>query len=397
MKIYYQPQKKIFFHTDPSIPSLLFGKNSYLLYREDEPYKYEFDVSVTNNSCGPVIGILAAKEKGSYQGNFPLFQELQKIIQSRGGISFVFSLSDIGREKIQGLCFHEKKNMWVSCNFPIPHFIYNRVPSPASEKTEEFFRFLEWTKENNINFFNPHFFNKWEVYQSLSESRSLMPHLPETKLLVSKEELEKDLKLKQKLYIKPVLSSKGKGIRLLEQCEDGQISCKSTKKIERFIRFERLLMKYPEWLDSETYIYQEAIPCKKLNNHRYDLRVLVHFTGKEFQISGVGIRVSERQEVTTHVPQGGKILPFHYVETDELVRKIEVLAEDSGRQLLSTFGLIGEFSMDLGLREKNDELVIFEINSKPMKFDEKEIEEQRLESLAQSFFHFSRASRGKST
>ncbi|EDL63229.1 YheC/YheD family endospore coat-associated protein [Bacillus sp. SG-1] len=397
MKIYYQPQKKIFFHTDPSLPSLLFGRNSYILYREDEPYKYEFDVLADNNSCGPVIGILAAKEKGSYQGNFPLFQELQKIIQSRGGISFVFSLSDIGKEKVEGLCFHEEKNMWVSCNFPIPNFIYNRIPSPAAEKTEDFSRFLQWAKEKNINFFNPHFFNKWEVYQSLSENDSLKPHLPETKLLGNRDELERDLKSKQKIYIKPVLSSKGKGIRLLERCDDGQIICKSTKKIEKFIRYDRLLMKYPEWFDSEEYIYQEAIQCKKMHNHRYDLRVLVHFTGHEFQISGVGIRISERQEVTTHVPQGGKILPFHYVESKELIEKIEVIAEECGRQLISTFGLIGEFSMDLGLKEENDELVVFEINSKPMKFDEKEIEEKRLESLAHSFFHFSRAARRLST
>ncbi|WP_421384049.1 YheC/YheD family protein [Bacillus salacetis] len=397
MKIYYQPQKKIFFHSDPSVSSLLFGKNSYVLHREDEPYKYGFDVSVKNNICGPVIGILAAKEKGSYQGNFPLFQDLQRVIQSRGGISFVFSLSDIGRERIEGLCFHEERNMWVSCSFPIPHFIYNRIPSPALEKTEEFSAFLQWAKEKNITFFNPHFFNKWEVYQCLAENNGLIPHLPQTKLLQDKDELREDLTSRQKIYIKPVLSSKGKGIRLLELCSDGQIICKSTKKIEKFKRYDRLVMKYPEWFESEEYIYQEAIQCRKLNNHRYDLRVLVHFTGSKFEISGIGIRMSERQEVTTHVPQGGKILPFHHIESKGLVEKIEVIAAECGKQLLATYGLIGEFSMDLGIQEDNGELVVFEINSKPMKFDEYEIEAKRLDRLADSFFHFSRAARKLST
>jgi glutathione synthase/RimK-type ligase-like ATP-grasp enzyme len=397
MKIYYQPQKKIFFHSESSVTSLSFGKNSYILYREDEPYKYEFDVTVKNNICGPVIGILAAKEKGSYHGNFPLFQELQKVIQSRGGISFVFSLADIGKERIEGLCFHEEKNLWVSCSFPIPQFIYNRIPAPAIEKTDEFTDFLHWAKEKNVNFFNPHFFNKWEVYQSLSESESLIPHLPETKLLHDKDELKEDLSTKQKIYIKPVLSSKGKGIRLLELCNDGQIICKSTKKIEKFKRYDRLLMKYPEWFEYDEYIYQQAIQCKKMNEHRYDLRVLVHFTGNKFQLSGIGIRISERQEVTTHVPQGGRILPFHYIQSKELVDKIEVLAEECGKQLLVTFGLIGEFSMDLGIKENDDELVVFEINSKPMKFDEIDIEAKRLERLADSFFYFSGAARRLST
>ncbi|RIW30916.1 YheC/YheD family protein [Bacillus salacetis] len=397
MKIYYQPQKKIFFHSDPSLQSLMFGRNSYILYREDEPYKHGFNVSAVNNACGPVIGILTANEKGSYLGNFPLFQELQKVITTRGGISFVFSLSDIGGERIEGLCFNEEKNTWISCKFPIPHFIYNRVPSPSMEKTEEFTGFLQWVEEKQIHFFNPHFFNKWEIYQCLSENESLKPHLPETKLLQSKEALENDLRTKQKIYIKPVLSSKGKGIRLLEQSEDGQIVCKSTKKIERFLRYDRLMLRYPEWYETDQYIYQEAIPCQKLNNHRYDLRVLVHFTGTSFLVTGIGIRVSERQEVTTHVPQGGKILPFHFVETEELLEKIEALAEECGKQLTASFGLIGEFSMDLGLRESDGLLVVFEINSKPMKFDEEEIEEKRLGCLADSFFHFSKASRQLST
>ncbi|MGM0846360.1 MAG: YheC/YheD family protein [Bacillota bacterium] len=397
MKIYYQPQKKIFFHNDSSLPSLLFGRNSYILYRENEPYKYCFDISSKANICSPVIGILTAKEEGSYQGNFPLFQKLQKAIQSKGGLSFVFSLSDMGNEKIDGLCFHEEKNMWVPCTFPLPNFIYNRIPSPAVEKTDAFSNFFQWAKDRNINFFNPHFFNKWEVYQSLFQSDSVKPHLPETKLLQNPLELQRYLSEKKKIYIKPVLSSKGKGIRLIELCEDGQILCKSTKKIEKFIHFDRLILKYPDWFESDAFIYQEAIQCQKMNGHRFDLRVLVHNTGSDFGITGIGLRVSERQEVTTHVPQGGRILPFQQIESKKLVKRIEAIAEGCGNQLQATFGLIGEFSMDLGIREDNDELIVFEINAKPMRFDEGDIEEKRLQSLADAFFLLSGASRQLST
>ena len=178
MKIYYQPQKKIFFHSDPALPSLPFGKDSYILFRENEPYKYCFNMSVDENGCSPVIGILAAKDKAGYQGNFQLFQKLQQVIQSRGGISFVFSLQDIAKEKIAGICFHEGKNMWVPCTFPVPNFIYNRIPSQSLEKTEEFAAFLQWVKGKNLPFFNPHFFNKWEVYQSLSESEAIKDSPP---------------------------------------------------------------------------------------------------------------------------------------------------------------------------------------------------------------------------
>ncbi|WP_456271941.1 YheC/YheD family endospore coat-associated protein [Bacillus sp. AK031] len=397
MKIYYQPQKKIFFHSDPSLSSLLFGKNSYILYRDNEPYKYCFDIFVDGNVCGPIIGIIAGKEKGSYQGNFPLFQKLQQVIQSKGGISFVFSIEDIGREKVEGICFHEEKNMWVPCIFPIPNVIYNRIPSHSIEKTDEFSACLDWIEEMRIHFFNPHFFNKWEVYQSLSENSSLTPFLPETRLVETEKELMDFLTIKQKIYIKPVLSSKGKGIRLVELCGDGQILCKSTKKIEKFRRLDRLALKYPEWFTSGDYILQEAVQCKKMNNHRYDLRVLVHFSGSDFIISGIGIRMSERQEVTTHVPQGGKILPFKHIQSKALVEKVGSIAEECGKQLQSTFGLIGEFSLDLGIQEDNNELIIFEINAKPMRFDETDIEDKRLETLSDTFFYFSQKPRRMST
>ncbi|MGD7022765.1 hypothetical protein FZC79_12540 [Rossellomorea vietnamensis] len=397
MKIYYQPQKKLFFHSDPSLASLLFGRNSYILYRENEPYKYCFDISSKGTVCGPVIGILTAKKKGSYQGNFPLFQNLQKAIQSKGGLSFVFSYTDVGKERIAGLCFHEEKNMWVPCTFPIPNFIYNRIPSPSDERSDEFLDFLQWARNRNIQFFNPHFFNKWEVHQSLFQSESVQPHLPETRLLQNSGDLLEYLAEKKKVYIKPVLSSKGKGIRLIELCEDGQILCKSTKKIEKFIRFDRLILKYPEWFETDTFIYQEAIQCKKMNDHRYDLRVLVHNSGKGFEITGIGIRISERQEVTTHVPQGGRILPFQRIESKELVKRIEVLAADCGEQLQTTFGLIGEFSMDLGIKEDSGTLIVFEINAKPMRFDEGEIEEKRLKNLADAFFLHSANARKFST
>ena len=66
-----------------------------------------------------------------------------------------------------------------------------------------------------------------------------------------------------------------------------------------------------------------------------------------------------------------------------------LLARACGEQLQTSFGMIGEFSVDLGINKKNGELVIFEINAKPMRFDEKDIEEKRLNSLADTFFHFS--------
>ncbi|MBM7586405.1 glutathione synthase/RimK-type ligase-like ATP-grasp enzyme [Bacillus pakistanensis] len=385
MKIYYNKKKAFFFHRDSRYSSLGFGLNKYVIYKPEEKADHSFRLDEDNKNCGPLIGILVSRNpEGNYRGNFSFFKKLQCALQEQGALSFVFTPSDIHHQTIEGLIYHAESNKWLTCTLPFPHFIYNRVPSRTAENSHDHHIFKSFVEENQISYFNPHFFDKWDIYQVLNKSRIIKPLLPFTEKMTSIEKAQLFLEKYKKAYVKPVLSSQGNGIRLIEHRADDKIICRSTTKIEGFSSFDRLIQHYHHWFIEGTHIIQEAIECQTFQNHRYDFRVLSQNVNNEFVVTGIGIRSSERQEVTTHVPQGGKILSLKAVNSKKQMEEIPEIVRICGGLLMNHYGLIGEFSLDLGKR-KDGELVLFEVNSKPMKFDEEEIETNRLKRLVEAF------------
>jgi YheC/D like ATP-grasp len=188
--------------------------------------------------------------------------------------------------------------------------------------------------------------------------------------------------------VKHSLASQGKGIRLIEIDDNGRILCKSIKKMERFLNVSRLFQSYSEWFNSNQWIIQEAVDCKTLHDHRYDFRILVLHTGEDFRLIGIGVRMSQRQEVTTHVPTGGKIISLKEVADVHTKKEISRIVQTCGEELAKSFGYVGEFSIDLAPREQGG-FVLFEINSKPMSFDEEEIENKRRKQLVRTFLTLS--------
>ncbi|MDI4671622.1 hypothetical protein MKZ47_21450, partial [Pseudoalteromonas shioyasakiensis] len=90
------------------------------------------------------------------------------------------------------------------------------------------------------------------------------------------------------------------------------------------------------------------------------------------------------ESVTTHVFHGGTILPYKEVKERIDEAALERLIALSGARLGERFGFVGEFSADIGVGSEQ-QLYIYEINAKPMVFDEPEIEARRLERLNQLF------------
>ncbi|MGE6755153.1 YheC/YheD family protein [Rossellomorea sp. NPDC071047] len=391
MNILYDREKKTFFHVEESIKTYGFAKNSFLLSSKDSKDCYHFTISShqKNIPAIPLIGIVASKEeRNKYKGNFELFRSIQQDVEQAGGICFVFSPQDVFGDSISGIMYNQPLNKWVKCLFPVPNVIYNRVPSRHAEQNQAYEKLLHFIREHKIPFFNPHFFNKWKIYELLSKSRELDPYLPQTELVTNEESLANFLTSHKKIYVKHSLASQGKGIRLIEIDDNGRILCKSIKKMERFLNLSRLFQSYSEWFTSNQWIMQESVDCKTLHDHRYDFRILVLHTGEDFRLIGIGVRMSQRQEVTTHVPTGGKIISLKEVADAHTKKEISQIVQTCGEELAKSFGYVGEFSIDLAPREHGG-FVLFEINSKPMSFDEEEIENKRRKQLVRTFLTLS--------
>jgi glutathione synthase/RimK-type ligase-like ATP-grasp enzyme len=390
MNILYDVARKIFFHREESLTAVPFAMDSFLLSSKGTEDAYTFTIQSDEKRLSvPLIGIVASKAQNKYKGNFELFRSIQEDIAEQGGMCFVFSPEDAAGKSIHGITFNEIVNKWVKCDFPIPNVIYNRIPSWAAEQNNEYTKFKQFIKSHHIPYFNPHFFNKWEVHQLLSQCSELQDYLPSTALVEDEVSFKEFLERHKKIYVKPSFASQGRGIRLIETEANGTIICKSIKKIEKFTSLLRFIYSYQEWFHpDQNLIMQKAIPCKTLNDHRYDFRSLVLHSGEDFKLMGVGVRISHRQEVTTHVPAGGKIISLKEVATDQTKKEILSIVKACGRELERAFGYIGEFSVDLAPREEGG-FVLFEVNSKPMTFDEEEIEMKRRWQLVRTFLTLS--------
>ena len=112
------------------------------------------------------------------------------------------------------------------------------------------------------------------------------------------------------IYLKPREGNRGNGIYTLTQKKDGSLQLKSPNHDESFPSLTAYWTMYEKQLHAKNYLAQQAILPKKKNGHRYDYRLLVHYENGLFKITGKAVRMAYIQEITTHVPRGGKIYPY---------------------------------------------------------------------------------------
>ncbi|WP_419392606.1 YheC/YheD family protein [Cytobacillus praedii] len=339
------------------------------------------------NYTGPLIGILAGKGKNqSVIGNGPFFRELQREIIKNGGISVVFTPDDINEETIAGVTYSQEYNKWTAVTCPIPHIVFNRVPTRKLESGDSFKDAFQFFKSRNIPFFNPRFLDKFSLFEMLSHDPILQSFLPETIKVTDNESLFHFLEKYKTIYLKPAEGAKGRGIYKLSLKNNHSVVLISLK--DEFTYKDGITF-WKEWEQSllkTTYIAQKSIEPALYQGKRFDFRILAHFSEEGYQVTGAGIRQSRDQELTTHTLNGGCIIPYEDIQTEEHDRFFAMIADRAGKTLSKETGFFGEFSIDAGLSD-DGKYIIYEINSKPMRFDERNIEEKRIQTLTRLFLH----------
>ncbi|MET3696383.1 YheC/D-like protein [Bacillus oleivorans] len=333
-----------------------------------------------------LVGILAWEGRaGNIVGNKKLFEDLQKNLIQYKGISYIMTPNQsLDEHEIDGYLFIPKENIWIQTKLPIPNVIYNRVPYYQHEKSEKFEQFKINAAKKGIPFFNSSFLDKWSTYQLLSKHQKISNYLPDTTEVKDHESCYQFLKKYKCIYAKPKLRSKGFGVMRIRLKQDGKVYCETTSTTILFANFSRFWERFYTTFEKNQYIFQKAIEPKTFKGRRFDLRILGQFTGSEFNMTGIGVRQSFHQEVTTHIPKGGRIIPFSRVTHLTPIQQLEELTQMVGEELNKAYGVFYEFSIDIGLDEQKHPY-IFEVNAKPMTFDEDEIESKRMKQLCHLF------------
>ncbi|MBY0123100.1 YheC/YheD family protein [Bacillus sp. S/N-304-OC-R1] len=384
MKIIYDLEQKEWLTTS-SIDSVTFGKRKQPIKNIGFSPSKSITFHIEGKKDITLIGILTGRKKDNkVTGNGRLFKELQKEIMKSGGLSVVFTPQNIKDDVIEGFLYQPERDKWYPVICPLPHVIYNRVPFRRLEKSKAFKDVHQFFKNNDIPFFNTCFLDKYELYQILSRDPYFQELIPETMLINGKASFQEFLYKHRKLYLKPALGSKGKGIYCVHLNLDQTISMNGLENSSVHESFHHFWMKWSQILLKKSYIAQKEIKPILYKGKRFDFRILVHYCKNRYTITGIGIRQSEEQDITTHIPNGGKMIPYEHLQTTEHDQFITNLAKKAGKLLSKQLGFFGEFSIDAGLTETG-KYVIYEINSKPMQFDEQEIEKKRFPALANLF------------
>ena len=343
-------------------------------------------LGLNKNEIKVFVGILAWKGRtGNIVGNKKLFEDLQRNLLSFKGVSYIMTPNQaLDGKEIEGYLYVPKENVWIQAAVPIPNVIYNRVPYYQHEKSEEFEQFKKDAAQKGIPFFNSSFLDKWSTYQLLSQHAKIEKFLPETIEVKDEEICFQFLKRHLCIYAKPKLRSKGFGVMRIRLKQDGKVYCETTSTTILFANFTRFWERFFTTFEKNQYILQQAIEPKTFKGRRFDLRILGQFTGSGFNMTGIGVRQSFHQEVTTHIPRGGRIIPFSRVTHLTPIEELEKLTQMVGEELNKAYGVFYEFSIDIGLNDSSHPY-IFEVNAKPMTFDEDEIESKRMKQLCSLF------------
>lgn len=360
--------------------SYVWGSQNIELPVKLEPTEASVRLRTRGNKAGPIIGIVTSSAvlNSLNQKQHLYFKEIHRALQTTGGILVLFSPEQFYERYVYGVYFEEISGEWRQATLPLPDFIYNRFPNRYTER-EKLKELMSQSEHLHIPFFNTSFFSKWETYELLSKNTVTQKHLPDTRLLLSLEDVRIMLKKHQKVYLKPIHGSKGRGIFTLTTLQDGSIHYESSRQKKIYSSLEHVP------LPTRSYIVQETIETDTLQDMRYDLRILANRFKKRYIISGIGVRQSERQSVTTHTLNGGILRSIEELPFDIDTSFLTSLIDACGQQLHQHFQFVGEFSLDIG-RTKTGDYYIFEINAKPMIFDEPHIRSIGIKHLIRLFY-----------
>ncbi|PGS47247.1 YheC/YheD family protein [Bacillus sp. AFS041924] len=386
ISVFYHLETNTWSHDDiESRCSIGHNQLPILPFQDDASNTIQFQVKKAGIHLGPIVGILTNEDRLPFSGNIKTFKRICKKVLSKGGIPIILTPAALSNHSIKCYTFCFKSKKWVKLFSPLPDVIYNRIPSVQYESNDDYKEFREKISALNIPFFNESYLSKIQTTSILSTNDFLKSYIPKTIELTSEKDLSFYLKKWKFLYIKKHNSSRGFGVFKLSLKSDNTVIIRNAFHVE-LVKSINDCWKFLNSLN-EDFICQQGIVSELPDGRKFDLRILAHKKENNFILSGIGVRVGTFNGITTHVPRGGTIIGIEELPLELNFSLLQEIVKQTGIALNKDDAHFFEFSMDIGIQ--NEHYYIFEINSKPMVFDEIAIKEQGLENLIHLFYELS--------
>ncbi|WP_240035133.1 YheC/YheD family protein [Neobacillus notoginsengisoli] len=305
------------------------------------------------------------------------YSKLLDTCSSSGAVGFLFTGNGIDWEHnlIKGYLFAGGK--WETRTVPFPNVIYDRLPTRRSENRPEARLAKEkLMKDYMIPWFNPGFFNKFDILNRLKDVPEAQKYMPETLLFTSVDEARRLLDKFGAVYLKPANGTLGMGIRhVIAEFPGSTCYCRfrdknGKNKLLKFSSLDALISNMFDEAKLKKLLVQQRIILLKVNDRPVDFRVHTNKDGNgQWQVSAIAGKVAGYGSITTHVRSGGDIHTlkelFSEKKSKEVERKLSAAALELSHLLEKKIdGITGEFGFDFGI-DRDGIVWLFEVNSKP--------------------------------
>lgn len=257
---------------------------------------------------------------------------------------------------------------WIKRHLPLPDVVYNQCYSDQ----RYFINKLEKKIGPGKVFNYVTVFDKWEIYNTLLWG-GLGKFLPRT-YRYEENDLITILDKEKQLILKPRKGNQGKNIFLLQQSyfKEFQLFEYNFKSVISFTTVKDLKKHIEKSIKKNgPYLMQQYINIIKLNNHIFDLRMLLQKdeTGK-WCITGDLGRIAVKDFFITNICSDlyrlEDLIEMIGIKADKITDSLLQISLFVAELLEKHFVMLGEICVDFAMDDEGD-LWIIEVNGKPDK------------------------------
>ncbi|MEO3947518.1 YheC/YheD family protein [Gorillibacterium sp. CAU 1737] len=347
-----------------------------------------YQASSQTLQLGPVLAVLMRKITASEVrpfGNVTGFaQELTEAGKKLGVFVFFLSAEQLPGPSLTVQGWSYAGGSWRKGSFPYPDAVYNRITSRIIEKSPGVQNFFSTVKARTGKpVFNERYLNKAEVFEALRKEKLITAYLPQSIMLLNTAQVKGMLAKHAVVFLKPIMSSLGKGIIRISRTAKGYACLMATAdgKVQHagFSSQDALFAFLKKKMAGNRYLLQEGIDLIRVEGMTTDFRSLVQKgeSGK-WEITSIVARISAKHTFVSNLARGGKLMstkdaikgstlpaPLHANAYEGLRQASIEIAEALERQVDGHFAELG---IDLALDQRG-RVRLIEINSKPSKDD----------------------------